>query len=211
MANPVTQPLAGGTALSAIVLAGGQSSRLGVNKALLRLAGQAMIARIVDRLRVVTDDVIIVTNEPDDYAPLDLAASLVRDERPGEGSLMGIYSGLRAAAGHHALVVACDMPFLHLPLLRYMAALTPGSDVVVPRVGEWLEPLHAIYGKRCLGPIAALLAQHRRQIVAFYGDVDVRYVEETEIARYDPGRLSFVNVNTPEDWQRVQELSQDLS
>lgn len=195
--------------LSAIVLAGGQSSRLGVNKALLRLDGQAVIVGIIEKVLRLTDDVIVVTNDPSAYRDLKLAGVLVPDERPGEGSLMGIYSGLRAAIGTHALVVACDMPFLCLPLLQYMATLAAGNDVVVPRVGEWLEPLHAIYSKRCLEPIATLLAEHRRQIVAFYGDVKVRYVEETEISRFDPHHVSFVNVNTPEEWERVVRLRGD--
>ena len=119
---------------------------------------------------------------------------------------MGIYSGLRAARYPHALVVACDMPLLSLPLLRYMLPLANGSDVVIPRVAGLLEPLHAIYGKACLPAMGRLLDQGQRQIIAFFGQVRVRYVEEDEIARCDPHHLSFVNVNTPEDWERVQRL-----
>jgi molybdopterin-guanine dinucleotide biosynthesis protein A len=188
------------------VLAGGQSKRLGRDKALLEVHGQALVTRTIQKLTALSDDLLVVTGEPARYAPLGLPARLISDERPGVGSLMGIYSGLRASRHTHALAVACDMPFLNLPLLRYMVPLADGYDVVIPRLGGFLEPLHAIYGKSCLPFMAGLLEQGRRQIVAFFDHVRVRYVEQGEIERFDPHHLSFVNVNTPGDWERVQEL-----
>ena len=98
------------------------------------------------------------------------------------------------------------MPFLCLPLLRYMLPLASGHDVVIPRVGGYLEPLHAIYAKACLPAMAGLLKQGRRQIIAFFDEVRVRYVEEDEVDRFDPRHLSFVNINTPADWERAQQL-----
>lgn len=193
-------------AVSAIVLAGGQSKRLGRNKALLEVEGQPLVSRTIQKLAALSDDLLVVTSDPARYAPLGLPARLVSDERPGMGSLMGIYSGLRVARHTHALAVACDMPFLNLPLLRYMMPLADGHDVVIPRLGGFFEPLHAIYGKSCLPFMAGLLEQGRRQIIAFFDHVRVRYVEEDEIEKFDPHHLSFVNVNTPGDWERVQEL-----
>jgi molybdopterin-guanine dinucleotide biosynthesis protein A len=119
--------------------------------------------------------------------------------------LMGIYSGLKAARHPQALAVACDMPFLSLPLLRYMLPLAEDHDVVIPRVGGYLEPLHAVYSTACLPAMARLLAQGRRQIIAFFDEVRVRYVEADDVDRLDPRHLSCVNVNTPEDWERVQQ------
>jgi molybdopterin-guanine dinucleotide biosynthesis protein A len=192
--------------ISVIVLAGGQSRRLGIDKSLLEIEGQPLIARTVRSLESLSDDLIIVTNEPSRYRSLALAARFVPDERRGLGSLMGIYSGLKTARYSHALAVACDMPFLSLPLLRFMASLTEGVDVVIPRLGELVEPLHSVYGMACLPFMAALLAEGRRKITAFFPEVRVRYVEEQEIDLFDPSRLSFVNVNTPEDWKSVQKL-----
>jgi molybdopterin-guanine dinucleotide biosynthesis protein A len=191
---------------SIVVLAGGQSRRLGQNKAFLVLDGQPLVARTVDRLAALSDDFLVVTSEPNRFEHLELSVRLVPDERPGEGALMGIYSGLRAARHAHALVVACDMPFLSLPLLRYMLDLANDYDVVIPRVAGLLEPLHAIYGQACLPAMRRLLDQGQRRIIAFFDQVRVRYVEEDEVARSDPRRLSFINVNTPEDWERVQRL-----
>jgi molybdopterin-guanine dinucleotide biosynthesis protein A len=199
--SPLSPPAA-----SAVVLAGGKSSRLGADKALLLLDGQPLIARTVQQLSILSDDLIVVTNTPERYELLGLTARLVTDERPGEGSLMGIYSGLKAARHPYALVVACDMPFLNPPLLRTMLSMAPGYDVVVPRLAGMLEPLHAVYSSDCLPWIARLLAEGRRKVIAFFPYVKVRYVEEREIDRFDPLHLSFVNVNTPQDWEQVQGL-----
>lgn len=195
--------------MAAIVLAGGTSTRFGRDKAFLQLDGQSLVARTVDRLAELTDELVVVTNDPGAYGLLDLPARIVPDVRPGEGSLMGLYSGLRVVRSSRALCVACDMPFLSLPLLRYMLLQAPGYDVIIPRIGHYLEPLHAIYSQACLNPMERLLEQGRRQIIAFYNDVRVRYVREAEVDEYDPLRLSFLNVNTPEDWARVQQLTAD--
>lgn len=194
--------------ISAVVLAGGESQRLGVDKALLELNGQSLLARTVRRVATLSDDVIVVTNHPKKYEHLALQVRFVPDERPGEGALMGLYSGLREATDQSALAVACDMPFLNLPLLRYMMAKRPGYDVVVPRLeNDMLEPLHALYSKRCLPFMAESLARGRRRVLAFFDQVKVHYVEGPTIAQFDPLYLSFVNVNTPADWQVVQDLN----
>ena len=193
--------------ISVVILAGGQSRRLGMDKSLLEVEGQPLLARTVQTLAVLSDDLIVVANETARYRSLDLGVRFVPDEKRGMGSLMGIYSGLMAARHGHALAVACDMPFLSLPLLRHMVPLSEGSDVVIPRLMNGLvEPLHSIYSKACLPFMAELLDQGRRKITAFLPKVRVRYVEEQEFAVLDPQHLSFVNVNTRDDWDRVQNL-----
>ena len=192
--------------ISVIILAGGESRRLGRDKSLLELDGQPLIARTVHTLTALSDDLVVVTNNATRYQGLALPARYVPDEERGMGSLMGLYSGLKAIQHSHALAVACDMPFLNLPLLRYMLPLAQNYDVVIPKLGDFLEPLHALYGRACLPPMARLLAQGRRQILAFFPEVRTHYVAEAEIDRYDPLHLSFVNVNTPEEWARAQAL-----
>ncbi len=192
--------------ISAVILAGGKGSRLGQDKAFLVLDGEPLIARTVARLAQLSDDIIVVTNQPAPYRALGLTARLVPDERPGVGALMGLYSGLKAATCAYAVAVACDMPFLNLALLRHMHSLAEGYDVVVPRLGRYQEPLHAVYSKRCLPNIERQLHQGRRRIVSFFSEVRVRHIEEAALERYDPQLRSFLNVNTPEDWKRVQRL-----
>jgi molybdopterin-guanine dinucleotide biosynthesis protein A len=162
-----------------------------------------------------------VANIPHKYEVL--GATMVSDVRPGQGALGGIYSGLLAVSHFHSLVVACDMPFLNLNLLRYMALLAPGYDVVIPRVTartfsshrplseepvtakeEHLHPLHAIYSKRCLGPIEELL-----RIIAFFPQVRVRYVEQEEIDPFDPQHFSLFNINTSADMERAKAVIAD--
>jgi len=193
-------------AISAVVLAGGRSRRLGTDKALLELDGQGLLSRAVRKLATLSDDLVVVTNMPEAYEHLALGVRFVPDERPGQGALMGIYSGLRASAHEHAVVVACDMPFFSVPLLRHMRQESAGCDVVIPRLGELLEPLHAIYGKRCLPFMADALDRGRRRIVTFFDSVRVCYVRESTIDRFDPLHASFLNVNTAADWQLVQEM-----
>jgi molybdopterin-guanine dinucleotide biosynthesis protein A len=195
---------------SVVVLAGGKSSRLGRDKALLPIGGQPMLARTVQRLSALTDDLIVVSNEPKSHGSLALAARLVPDLEPGQGSLMGIYSGLRVARHARALVVACDMPLLSIPLLWYMLSLARGYDVVIPRLNGLLEPLHAIYGKACLPPISRLLDQGQRKIIAFFQEVRVRYIEEDEVDAFDPHRLSFLNVNSLADMERARLLLEEV-
>ena len=193
-------------AISAVVLAGGASRRLGQDKCLLPVDGQTLLARTLGLLAALSGDLLVVSNDPERAAGLGVPVRLVPDDEPGVGALMGLYSGLKAARHQRAVAVACDMPFLSLPLLRYMAGLAAAYDVVLPRLGDRVEPLHGVYGKGCLGPMAHHLALGRRRIIAFFDDVRVRYVEQAEIDAYDPHHLSFLNVNTPHDWQQVQSL-----
>jgi len=191
--------------ISCIVLAGGEGKRLATDKAFLRIGGRVLIEGIVEKMARIGDEVIIVTNSPQKYGHLE--ARLVGDIYPGKGSLGGIYSGLRAARSEYGLVVACDMPFLDLRLLRYMILLSPGQDVVIPRVGELTEPLHAIYSRRCLQPIERVLAAGSLKIIDFFPEVRVRYIEEQEIKLFDPQCLSFFNINTPADLQKARNLA----
>ncbi len=192
--------------ISGVILAGGKSTRLGLDKAFLRLGSQTLIERTVEKLRHLSTDIIVVTNSPARYEPLSLPVRLVGDIEAGEGSLMGIYSGLQAARHPLALAVACDMPFLNLPLLRYMILMTHGHDVVVPYLDGYLEPLHAIYGRSCLAAMKIALQAGERRIVAFFDHVRVRHLDVQEIDIFDPHHLSMFNVNTRDDWRRVREL-----
>lgn len=188
--------------ISSVILAGGQSRRMGVNKAFLKVGHRFLIERVISQVSIVAKEVIVVTNTPDEYAHLSYPT--VADVFPGKGSLGGIYSGLKAASNPYVLVVGCDMPFLNASLLRYMLLLTPGYDVVVPRTEQGVEPLHALYSKACLPAMEQLLQQDNLKVIAFYSQVRVRYVEQEEIKILDPQLLSFFNVNTPDDlrWAR---------
>jgi molybdopterin-guanine dinucleotide biosynthesis protein A len=194
------------TAVSVGILAGGLSRRMGQDKAFLPIAGQPVIQRVIERVRPLSDDVIIVTNTPNRYTPSNTFRVVV-DVLPGKGSLGGIYSALTAARHSHCLIVACDMPFLNPSLLAHLIRLAPGYDVVVPRIADRLETTHAVYSRACLAAIEQQLAHDNLQIRSFFPQVHVRVVEQAEVARFDANLHSFLNMNTPSDWEQLQQLA----
>jgi molybdopterin-guanine dinucleotide biosynthesis protein A len=131
---------------------------------------------------------------------------LVSDIYPDKGPLGGVYTGLKMSNSFYNLVVACDMPFLNQALLRYMIQVSAGFDLVVPRLGTMIEPLHAVYSKGCLAPIGNLLRQGRLRVRELFALLRVRYVEADEINRFDPEHLSFFNINTKADLKKAREL-----
>ncbi len=190
--------------VSAVILAGGRSRRLGVDKALLKLDGERLLKRIASVLSSLSDDTLVVVDDRDKLGHLGLRT--VADVQRGLGPLGGIYSGLRAMRHERGLFVACDMPLLNLSLLRYMVSLSGDFDVVIPRIGDNVEPLHAIYSKACAAPIAELLERGDLRIVHFFPQVRVHYVDRAEIDAFDPQHWSFFNINTADDLKRARQL-----
>jgi molybdopterin-guanine dinucleotide biosynthesis protein A len=192
------------TGVSGVVLAGGQSRRMGHNKALLELEGRSLISRVLDRLGRLCDELIVSANDVDLYAHLPVR--IVPDVISGRGALSGIHAGLAAMRNERAVVVACDMPFLSLSLLRYMTVVAEDYDVVVPRLDRYYEPLHAVYNTSCIGPIEQLVAESPQRVVALYERVRTREITWHDVRLYGADRSVF-NVNTPQDWAEAQRLS----
>ena len=183
--------------VSAIILAGGQSRRMGRDKALIEYQGQPIIAHVIDTLRALTDDIAVISNRPDRYS--SFGARVVPDYDPPCGPLGGIAVGLQAARHSLAVVVACDMPFLNVTLLRWLIDLAHDYDAVVPQTGDEFEPLHAVYRRACCGPIVQRLERGERRVISFFADVRLRPVPEAEWRVLDPAGRSLVNLNTPDD------------
>jgi molybdopterin-guanine dinucleotide biosynthesis protein A len=190
--------------VSAIVLAGGASVRLGQDKALVEVAGRTLVERVVDVLRPLVSELVLVTPSPERLAWLELPT--VSDVYPGIGTLGGLHAGLAAIENPYGLVVGCDMPFLNRELLVYMISQTGDAEVIVPRVGRFYEPLHALYAHSILPVLEERILAGQRRIRQACAGLRTRYILEDEIARYDPEHLSFFNVNTPEDLERAQGL-----
>jgi molybdopterin-guanine dinucleotide biosynthesis protein A len=197
--------------IGCIVLAGGGGLRLGQNKALETVGKRSLLEWVLCRLSFLDSDILLVTTKELSYPWLSDYPRLriVSDIYPGKGPLGGIYTGLKFTGSGYSLVVACDMPFLNQGLLRYMVELSPGFDLVVPRLGELVEPLHGVYAKACLAPIGCLLEQGGLGVRELFGMVRVRYVEAEEIDRFDPEHLSFFNVNTKSDLAKARGLVRD--
>jgi len=191
--------------MTSIILAGGKSSRLGRNKALQVIEGKSLIQWVIDRLAILSTEIIIATAHGK-AIPCSSAVEIktVADIYPGKGPLVGIYSGLIASSSSRAIVVGCDTPFLSVGLLEYMTQLCSTFDVVVPRIGKKVEPLCAVYSKNCLVPMQGLLEQNELRISALFSMVRVRYIEESEINRFDPEHLSFFNINSQDNLEKAR-------
>ena len=190
--------------VSGIILAGGQSRRMGRDKALIDFQGRPIIVQALAALRELTDDLVVVSNRSDVYGPLGApwGARVVADYDPPCGPLGGIAAGLQAMESELAIVVACDMPFLNVALLRWLIDQAAGYDAVVPQTGVEYEPLHAIYRQTCYNPIVQRIEQGDRRVISFFADVRLRTIAEAAWRAIDPAGRSLVNLNTPGDLTR---------
>ena len=193
--------------MTSIILAGGKSLRLGRSKALQVIEGRSLIQWVVDRLAIISTEIIIATAHGEKIScSSTVNTKIVADIYPGKGPLVGIYSGLIASSNSRAIIVGCDTPFLHVGLLEHMIQISPTFDVVVPLIKEKVEPLCAVYSKNCIAPIQRLLEQNELGIYKLFGMVKVNYVEEDEINNFDPEHLSFFNINNKDDLDRARKL-----
>ena len=190
--------------VTGIIIAGGQSRRLGKDKALLSIQGQPLLNRISDRVTAVCEELIVVG--PPERQQLLPEALVVQDIHPNAGPIAGLQVGLRNASHLWSIVVACDMPFLNPNLLQYLISLGDGYDIVLPRYGGYTHQLCAAYSKNCLAHIESQIAEGDYKIDRFFSDVRVRYVDEPDLQQYDPGLQTFLNVNTPEALAKVEDI-----
>jgi len=182
--------------VSAAIMAGGQSKRMGQDKAWIELDGEPLIKRVADVLGELADEVIVVANDPR-YESLGLR--VVRDRWPQGGALGGIATGIGAATHDTVLVAACDMPFLSVDVWRVLLGHVGEGDVVIPKIGGEYETMHALYTKACVPQMARAIAENRLRVISFFDQVRVLAIEEPELRAADPTLRSFTNVNTPEE------------
>ncbi len=210
------------TNVTIVINAGGKSTRMGSDKALLEVGGRPMIEHIIEQTKGLGEQ-IIITNTPERYAHLGLPT--FGDVLPDKGALGGLYTAIQVAATPYVLVLACDMPFINRPLFEHMISLAPQFDAVVPRISPPLpagvsppgeggpggvrpeaEPFRAIYSKACLEPILRAFEAGKMRVISFFPDMNLRWLDEDEIRRFDPELLTFLNCNTPEELERIREI-----
>jgi molybdenum cofactor guanylyltransferase len=198
--------------ITSIILAGGRSLRLGQNKALQTIEGKSLIQWVVDRLAMLSTEIIIATAHGEQIPCSSTAKiSTAADIYAGKGPLGGIHSGLTASSSPRSIVASCDTPFVSVGLLEYMTQICSAFDIVVPRIKDKIEPLCAVYSRNCLAPIQELLEQDERQIRKLFGKVRVKYVEEDEVNRFDPEHLSFFNINSQADLDTARQIAPTVS
>ena len=195
--------------ISVVIQAGGQSSRMGEDKALKPFMGKPLIQRVFDRLSPIADEIIVTTNRPADHAFLK-SARLVTDLKPGRGALGGLYTAVASAAHPFVAVAACDMPFASASFFEsaHRLLVEEEADVVIAKSDEGYEPFHALYRREtCLPAIEAAIDADLWKVSAWLPQVKVRTLSPDEIKVFDPSGLCFWNVNTPEEFARAEELA----
>ncbi len=175
---------------------------MGQDKAFVEIDGISMIERVLRILRGLFEETIIVANELEPYRKLD--ALTFRDVVPDRGALGGLYTGLLVSSFDYAFCVACDMPYLSGPLISYLADRIDDHDAVVPRTMDGLQPLHALYSKRCLDAIRRVMEEKKTKIIDFYPLVKLDVVPERDFSSFRGWKESFMNINTPEDLQHLK-------
>ena len=190
--------------VTGVILAGGKSRRMGANKALMQLGEDSLIGHIIRRMRLVTDELLLITNSPTEYAHLDLP--MYADIIPNTGALGGIYTGLTSASYDAVICVACDSPFLEPKLLTYLVSVLGEYDAVMPYTSNHndtqiiLQTLCGVYSKRCLPIIASMLQASELRVHALQEWAHVQSVSPEVWQKFDPEGMSFFNINTPADF-----------
>ncbi|MDW7674597.1 MAG: molybdenum cofactor guanylyltransferase [Bacillota bacterium] len=196
--------------LTGIILAGGLNSRMGTNKAFLQVVdGQPIIDSIVELFSSLFKETIVVSNQVEIYKYLGV--KVVPDIILKKNPLCGIHAGLMAAETNNSFIVPCDMPFLQPDLIKLLVSEVNEDkyDVVVPQIDSYLQPLHAIYSKKCIKPIEKCLVEDIKKVIALYPWVKVNYVGETKMNKVctkEELDKVFLNVNTKEELEKAREM-----
>jgi molybdenum cofactor guanylyltransferase len=198
------------TGLAGVVLCGGRSRRMGVDKALIDAGGEPLVARTARTLAEVAEPVFLAPGTPG-RLETDLGYEEVEDERPNAGPLGGLVAAM--AASPHPLVaaLAVDMPFASPAVFRLLRQMHAGEDVVLPVTASGPEPLHAVYSTSCLGELRAALAQGRLGLRSVLKGLSIREVLEVEWRLADPGSTFALNLNRVEDLELLKMKGTPLS
>lgn len=183
-----------------IILAGGENTRYGTNKALIDLGGQPLIKLISDKLFQLFPKVYVVTNTPEEYSFLD-KVEFVPDLLPEKkGILEALYSGLKQSSEDENFFFACDMPYLNLELIQKMLEIKNNFDVVIPVIKRKPTPFHTIFKKSCLPSMERTLEKGSKKLAMVFRDLNVKYVPEEFLKEYDENLNSFFHIITFVDY-----------
>ena len=196
--------------LTIVIQAGGASSRMGEDKALKIFLGKPLIQRVIERMIPIADEIIVTTNRPAEYTFLNYR--LIPDLKPGRGALGGLYTAIASAAHPLVAVVACDMPFASQMFFEGARRLMvkEEADVVIAKTDEGYEPLHALYRREtCLPAIESAIDADQWKVIAWFPQVKVRTLTHDETSSFDPSRLCFWNLNTPEEFAEAERCANE--
>jgi molybdenum cofactor guanylyltransferase len=194
--------------LTVVIQAGGESRRMGQNKALIPFLGRPLIERVIERVKPLAEELLVTTNQPEELG--FIGCPLIKDVIPGKGALGGMYTALHAASSAIVVVVACDMPFVNPALLQAEIDLLIdlNADVVIPSSQEGLEPFHSVYRREtCLPEIRNAIDTDQKRIISWFPAVRVRVMTAEEVGKYDPANQAFLNINTMEELAQAEQIA----
>jgi molybdopterin-guanine dinucleotide biosynthesis protein A len=194
--------------ISLVIQAGGKSSRMGENKMLMPFLGVPLIQRVYERTKSIAQEVIIVSNEPEELA--FMGVNVVKDSIEGKGAIGGLYTAMDSASSEYVAVVAGDLPFVNAEILKEGARLLneTGADVAIPKVNEnFYEPLHAVYRREiCHDVILKAIQADQRRLISWFPSVRVVEMEEALCKQLDPEGNAFFNINNKEDFSLAEQI-----
>ena len=196
--------------LTLIIQAGGESRRMGENKALKEFLGEPLIQRIVKRLKPLGQEIVIIARHPSEYAFLDLP--VYTDVQLGIGALGGLYTAMCVTHTSFAAVIACDMPFVNPELLLYQWSLIQerGIDAVVPVDYKELQPFHAIYRvSTCLPTLRNTIGRGQKRVLSWLDEVVTYRLSTAEMRTFESYRMTFLNLNTPHDFELAEKVARN--
>lgn len=182
-------------AISGAVMAGGKSSRLGVNKAFLKFHDRPAVELVLEKVSALVSPVIIITNSPAEFRYLNIPAA--SDILPGCGPLSGIHAALSLSPAEYVLVVSCDLPLLTPQILRSLLTAYPGYDITLYKHAQF-EPLCAVYRRTCLPALEELIDHGEYRIIDLFPTLNVKVIRTDQ-------NEAFQSINTPEDYERLRE------
>lgn len=191
---------------TAIILAGGKSSRMGFDKQFLKINNKRLIDMMIEKLKKEFEEIIIVTNKPKEYR--GYGQKILTDIIKNAGPLAGIYTGLKEAKFEYAFVIACDMPNIDIDYINYMKEIIDKYkvDVCITKVNGNIEPFHGFYSKKITESIREHLETEKRDIKSLVKKLNTYYVEENLVKRYSPSLDIFKNLNTRKDLEYFNEM-----
>ncbi len=190
--------------VSAVILAGGHSRRMGRDKLLLPLGDGTLLSHVTQLMQLLFQEVVVVTREPQKHRQPQTRIVSDRLSAHRRCALVGIHAGLTAVSNCKAFVIGGDMPFVNPQLVRHLVHQSSDAWVTIPRHGDFREPLCAVYDVRCADPIVEQLERGEYKVGKLFVQVSVCEIKESSLRLYDPDLLSFFNVNSAEDYAAAQ-------
>jgi len=191
--------------ISGVINAGGKSSRMKFNKAFAKINGKPIINIIIDKFTPVFQEIIIISNEPELFE--NLGYKVYEDIYPGKGPVGGMHAALSYAAYEQVFILGCDMPFVDMRIAEYMLEKLGDKDSVVPRIKGYLQPMSAVYSKKCLPRLKYNLETDRLKLTRLFEELNALIIEEEELACFGNLDELFLNINDQDALQKADMIA----